>query len=59
MAARTRTAVKPVYVSAGHRMDLETAVEVVLRASRFREPETTRASHRLVNALRRKYQTDG
>ncbi len=54
MAVRTRTGVKPVYVSPGHRMDLATAVEVVLRlARRFREPETTRHSHRLVNELRR------
>jgi deoxyribonuclease V len=54
MAVRTRAGVKPVYVSPGHRMDLETAVEIVLRLSpRFREPETTRRSHRLVNDLRR------
>lgn len=55
MAVRTRAGVKPLYVSPGHRMDLETAVEIVLRLSpRFREPETTRRSHRLVNALRRR-----
>lgn len=55
MAVRTRTGVKPVYVSPGHRMDLDTAVEIVLRlAPRFREPETTRRSHQLVNDLRRK-----
>lgn len=54
MAVRTRAGVKPVYVSPGHRMDLETAVEVVLRVSpRYREPETTRRSHRRVNELRR------
>lgn len=54
MAVRTRTGVKPVYVSPGHRMDLETAVRVVLRASpRYREPETTRRTHRLVNVLRK------
>ncbi len=55
MAVRTRAGVKPLYVSPGHRMDLETAVEIVLRLSpRFREPETTRRSHRLVNDLRRR-----
>jgi deoxyribonuclease V len=54
MAVRTRAGVRPVYVSPGHRMDLPTAVEVVLRLSpRFREPETTRHAHRLVNDLRR------
>lgn len=53
MAVRTRTGVKPVYVSPGHLMDLETAVEIVLRAApRYREPETTRRAHRLVNELR-------
>jgi deoxyribonuclease V len=54
MAVRTRARVKPVYVSPGHRMDMETAVEIVLRVSpRYREPETTRHAHRLVNELRR------
>ncbi|HEX7050164.1 MAG TPA: endonuclease V [Longimicrobiales bacterium] len=54
MAVRTRPGVKPVYVSPGHLMDLPTAVELVLRMSAgFREPETTRRSHRLVNEVRR------
>jgi deoxyribonuclease V len=35
-------------------MDLETAVRIVLAlAPRYREPETTRHAHRLVNELRR------
>ncbi|MFL5349795.1 MAG: deoxyribonuclease V [Hyalangium sp.] len=54
MAVRTRRGVSPVYVSPGHRMDLPTAVQWILRLSpRYREPETTRRAHRLVNALRR------
>ncbi len=53
MAVRTRRGVKPVYVSIGHLMDLVTAVELVLRISRYREPETTRRTHQLVNRLRR------
>ncbi|HEX8440003.1 endonuclease V [Archangium sp.] len=54
MAVRTRRAVQPVYVSPGHLMDLPTAVELVLRVtSRYREPETTRHAHRLVNDVRR------
>ncbi|WP_342379562.1 deoxyribonuclease V [Myxococcus stipitatus] len=54
MAVRTRKSVQPVYVSPGHLMDLSTAVEWVLRASpKYREPETTRHAHRMVNALRR------
>jgi deoxyribonuclease V len=53
-AVRTRAGVKPVYVSPGHLVDLDTAVDIVLRAApRFREPETTRAAHRLVNQARR------
>jgi hypothetical protein len=37
-----------------HRMDIETAVRVVLMmCGRFREPETTRSAHRLLNECRR------
>ena len=44
---RTRTNVSPVYVSVGHRMDLETAVEYVMACcTRYRLPETTRYAHR-------------
>jgi deoxyribonuclease V len=53
VALRTRDGCNPVYVSAGHRMDLETAVALVLALCRFREPETTRRAHMLVNDLRR------
>lgn len=53
-AVRTRTDVRPVYVSPGHRMDLETAVEVVLAVSpRYRVPEPVRRADRLVGRLRR------
>ena len=54
VALRTRAGVSPVYVSIGHRMDLDTAVDIVLRlTTRYREPETTRRAHQLVNRLRR------
>ena len=53
VALRTRDGCNPVYVSAGHRMDLPTAVSLVLSLCRFRQPETTRRSHALVNDLRR------
>ena len=47
---RTRKGVKPVYVSIGHRVSLETAVALVMACtSRFRLPETTRAAHRLAS----------
>ena len=45
---RTRAGVRPVYVSAGHRMTLETAVALTLHcAQAFRLPETTRRAHAL------------
>lgn len=52
-AVRTRSRVRPVYVSVGHRMDLPTAVELILRLSpRYRIPEPIRRAHRLSNQLR-------
>jgi deoxyribonuclease V len=42
---RTRTGVKPVFVSVGHRIDLDTACALTLRLTpRYRLPETTRAA---------------
>jgi deoxyribonuclease V len=44
---RSRAGVKPLYVSIGHRVDLPTAVDCVLRCTRgFRLPETTRLAHK-------------
>ncbi|MEV6284907.1 deoxyribonuclease V [Kribbella sp. NPDC051770] len=44
---RTQHGVKPVFVSVGHRVSLETAVARVLELSpRYRLPETTRAADR-------------
>jgi deoxyribonuclease V len=40
---RTRSGVKPLYISRGHRLCLETAIALVLRCvTRYRLPETTR-----------------
>ena len=45
---RTRTGVKPVYVSIGHRITLEDAVRLTLAcAPRFKIPEPTRRAHLL------------
>ena len=45
---RTRTGVKPVYVSIGHKVDLQAAVDYVLGCcTRFKLPETTRWAHRV------------
>jgi deoxyribonuclease V len=53
-AVRTRRRAQPVLVSAGHRIDLASAVRVVLRTCRgYRLPEPTRLAHQHVNALRR------
>ena len=47
---RTRRGVRPLYISVGHRISLETAVDYVLRCTtRYRLPETTRAAHKLAS----------
>ena len=51
---RTRKNVSPVYVSIGNRIDLESAVDLVLACSpKYRLPETTRQAHNAANRLRR------
>ena len=45
---RSRASVKPLYVSIGHRADLPTAINLVLRCTRgYRLPETTRYAHKV------------
>jgi deoxyribonuclease V len=52
-ALRTRRGTKPVYVSVGHKVDLETAIDFVLRCcTRYRLPETTRYAHRVAGGER-------
>jgi deoxyribonuclease V len=47
-ALRTRDGVKPVFVSIGHRVDLDVATDLVLRLSpRYRLPEPIRAADQL------------
>ncbi len=51
---RTRKNVSPVYVSVGDRIDLDSAVGLVLACcTRYRLPETTREAHNAANRLRR------
>ena len=51
---RTRTGVSPVYVSVGNRIDLDSAVNLVLACcTKYRLPETTRQAHNAANKLRR------
>ncbi len=45
---RSRAKVKPLYISVGHRVDLLTAVHLVLKCvRRYRLPETTRYAHKV------------
>ena len=47
---RSRTGTKPLFVSAGHRISLETAVSYVLQCTpKYRLPETTRLADRLAS----------
>ena len=51
---RTKRRANPVYVSVGHRISLQTAVEWVMRTVRgYRLPEPTRQAHLAANAARR------
>jgi deoxyribonuclease V len=51
---RTKKGVQPVFVSPGHRIDLESAVHWVLATCRrHRLPEPTRLAHNYVNEVRR------
>lgn len=46
VALRTKTGVKPIYVSIGHKIDLQTAIHWVLECCRgYRLPEPTRLAH--------------
>lgn len=51
---RTRAKVKPLFVSVGNRIDLESSVRVVLAsAPKYRLPQASRLAHVVVNELRR------
>ena len=48
---RSRTGVKPLYISIGHRISLSTALDYVLRCTpKYRLPETTRIADRLASS---------
>jgi deoxyribonuclease V len=52
-ALRTKNKVQPVYVSPGHKIDLESALKLMLRCDGgYRVPEPTRQAHLFVNELR-------
>ena len=57
---RTRAGVKPVFVSVGHRIDLESCVEAVLACGRgYRLPEPQRHAHALTARLKSAWRSGG
>lgn len=51
---RTRTNVKPVFISPGHKIDLKSSVKIILQCcDGFRIPKPTRETDHYVNALKR------
>ena len=50
VALRTRVGTKPLYISVGHRVGLDTAVDIVMTCTtKYRLPETTRAADGLAS----------
>lgn len=53
-ALRTKNKVQPVYVSVGHKINLETATNIVLQcAPKYRLPETTRLTDKMASYRKR------
>ena len=51
---RTRDKVKPMFISPGHKVAIETASKITLQCCvRYRMPEPTRLAHHLTNRIRR------
>lgn len=51
---RTRSRVKPLYISPGHKISLASAVKIVMQCvTRYRLPETTRQAHRLASNIQK------
>ncbi len=59
-ALRTKSNVKPVFVSPGHKMDVPSAIEIVIKTCRgYKLPEPTRQAHLLVNKARASRSSQG
>lgn len=55
---RTRPHARPLVISIGHKISLETAIKIVLDCLRgYRLPEPTRQAHLAANTLRKSFQT--
>lgn len=53
---RTRDGVKPIFVSPGHKIDVDTALRLTLACTtRYRLPEPTRLAHLLATRMRRRF----
>ncbi len=49
---RTRTNVKPLFISPGHRVGMQSAIRFVMKCTtRYRLPETTRWAHKLASGV--------
>lgn len=55
VALRTKTNVKEIYVSIGHKISLNTSINIALEFSKYRIPEPTRLAHNLLQKIRRDY----
>jgi len=54
-ALRTRSGVKPIFVSPGHRIDFQNAIDWTMRVTRkYRIPEPTRIAHQYSEKLKKK-----
>jgi len=54
VALRTKDRTNPMFISPGHRVDMESAIALVMRCLKgYRQPEPTRQAHLYVNQLRR------
>jgi deoxyribonuclease V len=52
---RTKSNTKPVFVSIGHKIDLQTSIKVIQQCTKgYRIPEPTRLAHNMVTRLRNK-----
>lgn len=52
---RTKSNTKPVFVSIGHKIDLQTSIKVIQQCTKgYRIPEPTRLAHNMVTMLRNK-----
>ena len=52
---RTRDGIKPIFVSPGHKIDVDTALSLTLACTtRYRIPEPTGLAHLLVTRMRRR-----